>query len=153
MNVAKSLLLALLALPLVELVVFFLVAAVIGFGWAFILLVAGSFAGALLLRQAGGNHIARVRLAMAEGRFTSLTADSTGGLMLLAGILLLIPGFVTDIAALLLLLAPLRRLLLGVALRRRPPPRADGVVDLEPEQWRRVPDPVLPDRREDRREP
>jgi hypothetical protein len=26
----------------------------------------------------------------------------------------------------------------------------DGVVDLEPEQWHRVPDPELPDRRNDR---
>ena len=154
MNVAKSLLLALLALPVLELLVFFLVAAAIGFGWALLLLLAGSFAGILLLRHAGGSHIARVCLAMAEGRLTSLTADSTGGLILLSGILLLIPGFVTDVAALLLLLRPFRRFLFGSTFRRGPPPpRADGVLDLEPEQWRRVPDPRLPDRREDRREP
>jgi hypothetical protein len=28
-------------------------------------------------------------------------------------------------------------------------PQADGVVDLPPEQWRRVPDPSLPDKRDD----
>jgi hypothetical protein len=31
--------------------------------------------------------------------------------------------------------------------RRAPPGRADGVVDLEPEQWRRVDDPALPPHR------
>jgi hypothetical protein len=47
----------------------------------------------------------------------------------------------------LLLIAPLRRAL-GTWLRGgAAPPRGDGVVDLEPEQWRRVGDPVLPDRR------
>ena len=53
------------------------------------------------------------------------------------------------IAGLLLLIAPLRQAL-GTALRGGiKPPRGDGVVDLEPQQWRRVPDPELPDRRDE----
>ena len=148
MNVAKWLLLAVLALPLLELAAFVAVAAAIGFAWALVLVLTGSLAGALVLRHAGGNHIARVRVALAEGSFTTLEADSSGFLILLAGILLLIPGFITDIVGVLLLVAPLRRWLGGL-LGGAPPPRADGVVDLEPEQWRRVPDPALPDRRED----
>ena len=110
---------------------------------------AGSLAGALVLRHAGGSHIARVRVALGDGNFTSLQADSNGVLILLAGILLAIPGFIMDVAGLLLLIAPLRRAfgaLLGAAT---PPARTDGVVDLEPEQWRRVPDPTLPDRRQE----
>jgi len=115
----------------------------------------GSFAGILMLRHAGGSHIARIRVAMTEANFSALQADTTGGLILLAGILLLIPGFITDAIGLALLIAPLRRALLGLAgLRpsaaRRP---ADGVVDLEPEQWHRVPDPALSGRRDnDRRD-
>jgi len=151
MNVAKWLLLGLLGLPLAELAVFVAVAATIGFGWALILVLAASLTGALVLRHAGGNHIARVRVAMAEGSFTSLRADSTGGLVLLAGFLLLIPGFITDVAGLLLLLAPLRRALAAAFGGGKPPQRADGVVDLEPEQWHRVPDAALTDRREDER--
>lgn len=148
MNVAKWLMLALLALPLAELAAFIAVAATIGFAWALALVLAGSLAGALVLRHAGGSHIARVRVALGEGSFTALQADSSGFLVLLAGILLLIPGFITDIAGLLLLVAPLRQAL-GAWLRGgAPPPRRDGVVDLEPEQWRRVPDPALPDRRD-----
>lgn len=124
-------------------------AAIIGFAWALVLVLAGSLTGALILRHAGGNHIARVRVrvALSDGGVTALQADSSGFLVLLAGILLLIPGFITDIAGLLLLVTPLRQAL-GAWLRGdAPPPRRDGVIDLEPEQWRLVGDPALPDRR------
>jgi len=151
MNVAKWLLLALLALPFMELLVFVAVAEAIGFLWALLLVVTTSLAGAMLLRHAGGNHIARVRVALGEGSFSTLQADGLGTLTLLAGILLLIPGFITDVLGLLLLLAPLRRML-GALLGLKPPSaRPDGVVDLEPEQWHQVPDPALTDRRGDER--
>jgi UPF0716 protein FxsA len=152
MNVAKWLLLALLALPIMELVVFIAVAEAIGFLWAMTLVVATSLAGAMVLRQAGGNHIARVRVTMGEGGFSAMQADGPGTLTLLAGILLLIPGFITDVLGLLLLLAPLRRGLSALLGRVRPATRTDGVVDLEPEHWRQVPDPVLPDRRNNERD-
>jgi len=148
MNVAKWLLLALLALPLMELAAFVAVGAAIGFGWAFLLVLGTTLSGAMVLRHAGGNHIARVRVALNQGNLTALQADSQGGVLLLAGFLLLIPGFITDALAALLLLSALG----GIFGRRPPPPRADGVVDLEPEQWQRVPDPAL-DRRRDDTEP
>jgi UPF0716 protein FxsA len=140
MNVAKWLLLMLLALPFLELAVFVTVAAAIGFGWALSLVLAGSLLGAMMLRHAGGTHIARIRVALGEGRLTALQTDSSGGLLLLAGILLLIPGFITDIIAVLFLAAALRA-------SRAPAPNDDGIVDLTPEQWHQVPDPSLPDRR------
>jgi UPF0716 protein FxsA len=149
MNVAKWLLFAVLALPAMELAAFIAVAAAIGLLWALALVGATSFVGALILRHAGGNHIARVRVALGEGSFTALQTDSSGGLILIAGILLLIPGFITDALGLLLLLAPLRHGM-GAALRRGPTTGADGVVDLAPEQWHHVPDPELPDRRGER---
>jgi UPF0716 protein FxsA len=157
MNVAKNLLLvalmAVLLLPVMELAAFIAVAAQIGFLPALALIAAGSFAGVLILRHAGGNHIARVKVALGAGSFTALQADSRGGLVLLAGILLVIPGFITDALGLMFLIPPLRQAL-GAALRGgAPAQRTDGVVDLPPEQWRRVPDPQLPDRRADDREP
>jgi UPF0716 protein FxsA len=157
MNVAKWLLLAILALPVAELAVFIMVAASIGFGMALVLVLATSLAGGVVLRHAGGNHIARVRVAMTEGlnrgRFTAVQADSAGAATLFAGILLLIPGFITDVLALLVLIAPLRQALVARFAGVPPPRRADGVVDLEPEQWQRVPDPVLPDSRDGERKP
>ena len=146
MNVAKWLLLAFLALPLAELAVFIAVASSIGFAWALILLLGTSLAGGLVLRHAGGSHIARVRLALNQGSFTALQADSSGGLILLAGILLLIPGFITDTVGLMLLFTSLFR-------RGFPPPQPNGVVDLEPEQWRHVSGPMLPNRSEDVQKP
>lgn len=142
MNVAKWLLYAFLILPLAELAVFIAVAAGIGFLWALALIVTGSFAGALILRHAGGNHIARMRVVLGDGRFTALEADGAGTATLVAGFLLLIPGFITDVAALLVLIAPLRRALAGAV--RRGARQREGVVDLDREQWRRVPDPSLP---------
>jgi len=147
MNVAKWLLLMLLALPFLELAAFLAVAATIGFGWALVLVFAGSLAGALILRHAGGNHIARVRVALGEGSFTSLQADRDGGLILFAGILLLIPGFITDTLAVFLLVAALWRTM-GSDARSA---QNDGVVDLAPEQWHQVPDRSLPGRRNDDR--
>jgi UPF0716 protein FxsA len=150
MNVAKWLLLALLALPMAELVAFIVVAAVYGFLMALTLVIAGSLAGGLVLRYAGSNHIARVRVAMNEGlgqgRFTALQADSQSGILLIAGILLVIPGLITDFLGLLMLLAAFWRSLTGPSGGRTTPARDDGVVDLEPEQWHRVDDPALPGR-------
>jgi UPF0716 protein FxsA len=151
MNVAKYLLLALLLLPLAELAAFVAVAVAIGFLWAVGLVLATSLVGALLLRHGGGSHIARVRTAWDQGSFNALQADSTGGTVLLAGILLLIPGFITDLAGLLLLLGPLRRTLNAALGRGAPPAPADGIVDLAPEQWHHVPDPALPKRDENER--
>ena len=148
MIVAKWLLLGVLALPLLEAAVFIAVAAALGFFQALGLLILSCVAGLMILRHAGGNHIARIRTAMNQGvNFTALQADGSGMLILLAGILLLIPGFITDALGLLVLLVPLWRALNGALGGGAPPARTDGIVDLEPEQWRRVDDPVLPRRR------
>ncbi len=154
MNVAKWLVLGLLALPLAELAVFIAVAAAWGFVTALALLIGLSLAGGVILRRAGGNHVQRVRMAMRDGfsrqEFTALSADGTGGLTLLGGFLLAVPGLITGAIGLLVLLVPLWRGLSGAAVGRRPPPTGpDGVVDLEPEQWRRVEDPQLPGRERD----
>ncbi|HET7165534.1 MAG TPA: FxsA family protein [Pseudolabrys sp.] len=143
-NVAKYALLALLALPFLELAVFVAVTAMIGFGWALSLVAAGSTIGLLILRHAGGSHIARMRVALDQGSFTALQVDTSGGAILMGGILLLIPGFITDIAALCLLIPPLRHAMFGRVVA---PARNDGIVDLPPEQWHQVPDPSLPDQR------
>lgn len=144
MNVAKWLLLGILTLPFAELAVFAMVAVTIGLGWTLALLVGTTLAGIMILRHAGGNHIARVRVAMADGNISALRADRTGAHNLLGGILLVLPGFITDALGLLVLLGSL------VATLRRGPAQSspDGVIDLAPDQWRRVPDPRLPHRGE-----
>jgi UPF0716 protein FxsA len=153
MNVAIWLLIAVLALPLAEIVLFVLVAIWIGFLWALLAVVATSCAGALMLRMGGGSHVDRMKVVMGPQRVTALQSDSAGTMYLLAAILLLIPGFITDIVGLLLLITPLRRmlgaLLLKVFTAGSSRPR-DGVVDLDPDDWRQVPDAQLRDERDRR---
>ncbi len=149
MNVAKWVLSGLLMLPFLELAAFIAVAAAVGFGWALALILASSLAGALILRHAGGNHVARVRVAISQGSLTALQADGSGGLILLAGILLLIPGFITDAVGLVVLTASFWRRTFSVNAANA---RNDGVVDLAPEQWHQIPDPTLPDRHKDERD-
>ena len=150
MNVAKCLLFAVLALPFLELAAFIAVAAGrSALLWALALIGAGSFAGAMVLRHAGGNHIARVRVAMGDGGFTALQADG-------AGTAALSPGFCCD----------------SGVYHRRPgsfaahcrrcggcSPRSSAATPHDrattawsistPEQWHQVPDPALPRRRRD----
>jgi UPF0716 protein FxsA len=151
MSILRWLLLSLLLLPVMELAAFIAVAVAVGFASALGLILLGSFCGMLLLRHGGGGHIARVRAAVNGRSFTALEADGRGGLLILSGILLLIPGFITDALAIVLLILPaLRNAAEALGLRQPAPPRRspDGVLDLEPEQWHRVPDPRLPDQRD-----
>ena len=148
MNVAKWLLSLLLVLPLMELAAFIAVSAFIGFGWALGLVLAGSLAGALIIRRVGGNHVERLRVALGHGNFTVLRADSFGGLTLIAGILLFIPGFITDLLALLLVLPSLQRAA-AVVLDADAARRHSGVIDLAPEQWHQIQDPARPERPDD----
>src|ERR1051325_5237112 len=132
MNVAIWLLSAVLALPLAEIVVFVLVAAWIGFSWVALALVATSLTGAAMLRFSGGAHIARIRVVLSEERVAALKADSAGTMYLIAAILLLIPGFITDAVAILLLVPPLRRLAGALLLRSflsRQGKRHEDIVD------------------------
>lgn len=152
MNVAIWLLSAFLALPIAEIVAFVLVAAWIGFAWAALGILLTSLAGAAMLRHGGGGHIARMRVVMGSQRAAAFEADSAGTLYLLAAILLLIPGFITDLAGVVLLVPPLRRGI-GALLKRAAMPRAanDDVVDLDPRDWHRIPEPRLNDRRDGHR--
>lgn len=150
MTFFKWIAVSVLLLPVMELVAFIAVAVAIGFGPALGLIVLGSVCGLMLLRHGGGAHIARIRTAVNGRSFSALETDGPGGLVLLAGILLLIPGFITDAVALILLVFPAARGLAETLGLRQPPVRRspDGVLDLEPEQWHRVPDPRLPDERD-----
>jgi UPF0716 protein FxsA len=151
MNVAIWLLLAILALPAAEVVVFVLVALKTGFGPALLAVLATSFAGALMLRYAG-TKMSGIRVVLGPQRVTALEADRAGTMFLISGILLLIPGFITDAIGLLLLVAPLRRAIATLILRKMRPQAAadDGVVDLDREEWRPMPQDRLANRPESR---
>jgi UPF0716 protein FxsA len=101
--------------PLVEIAVFLQVAHWIGVFDTLALMLVISLGGAWIVKRQGVGTIARMRRELDAGRVpTGAMVD--GGMLMMAGLLLLIPGFVTDAFGLLLLLPPVRagvRLLLA----------------------------------------
>jgi UPF0716 protein FxsA len=137
---------AILLLPLAEIVVFILVAVVVGFGWAFLLMLATTLVGFLVLRRAGRGGIARFRVAVADTDVAGIQANTSGFLTVLAGLLLFLPGFLTDLIGVALLTGPVRRWC-GRSFRqwvRRRNPGDRSTIDLAPEEWAHLPDRELP---------
>jgi UPF0716 protein FxsA len=111
------LLLLFLLLPIVELFVFVQVAGSMGFGTALLVAIAATVVGVWLVKQQGLGVLRRANDKVARGE--SPTDEVVNGtLLLVAGVLLLAPGFVTGATGLLLLLPPVRAVLRGT-LRRR----------------------------------
>lgn len=112
---------ALLLVPVAEIVVAVQVAQAIG-GWrTFGLLVLGSLVGAWLVRREGVRAWRALRGSVRSGGLPSRELLD-GALILIGGALILFPGFLTDIVGFLLVLPftrPLVRAVLGRALARR----------------------------------
>jgi UPF0716 protein FxsA len=103
---------ALLVLAVVEVALFILVAKAIGLAWALALVIAASAVGGWLLRREGARGWRRFRDALDAGRPPG--REATDGLVGLVGALLLVvPGFLTDVAGLVLLTPPVRALSRG----------------------------------------
>jgi UPF0716 protein FxsA len=98
-----------LALPLLEIAGFVVVGRQVGALATVGLVLASSIAGALLLRHQGFSVMTRIRAEMDAGRDPSRQL-AHGAMIVLAAILLIIPGFITDIIGLLLFLPPIRDL-------------------------------------------
>ena len=109
--------LALLVVPLLEIGVFIEVGGRIGLWPTLVLIVATAIAGAALLRHQGLTTLARARESMASGRLP-IQEVVDGVCLLVAGALLLTPGFVTDAAGGLLLVPSARHLLQRWVLSR-----------------------------------
>jgi UPF0716 protein FxsA len=107
----------LILVPLVELAVLVQVASAIGVWNAIGLLLLISLVGAWIVKRQGMAVWRRAQLQITAGRVpTKEMAD--GVLLLLAGVLLLVPGYVTSVIGLLLLLPPVRALVRGVLVKR-----------------------------------
>ncbi len=103
--------------PLVELAVFIQFTHWIGALDTILLLLLVSAGGVLIVRHQGLGFYRRVRAQLRAGTVPGLELVD-GLLILIAGILLIIPGFVTDAIGLLLLIPPVRSGVRAV-LRRR----------------------------------
>lgn len=113
-----ALLVALLIIvPIVELAVILQVGQWLGVWETLALLLAISVAGAWLVKGQGLAVLRRIRMETAMGRLPGRSVVD-GALVLVAGILMLTPGFVTDAVGL-VLLVPATRVPLREAMLRR----------------------------------
>jgi UPF0716 protein FxsA len=115
-------LLVFVALPLAEIALLIKAGETIGFWPTVALLVAAAALGLAVIRVRGGTMVGRVFGAMGDGRLPfEPMLDSYA--VIVAGLLLIMPGFLSDAIALLLLIPPVRHALLRrtvpAAMRQR----------------------------------
>jgi UPF0716 protein FxsA len=93
----------------VEIVALVALGSAIGLGWTLLVLLAGSVLGLLLARREGVRAAQALAKALSDRKLAH--AELTDGLLVAgAGVLLFVPGLVTDLAGLLLLAPPVRAL-------------------------------------------
>lgn len=111
------LLLVFIAVPLMEIALLIKIGQAIGF-WATILIVIGTAAlGTWLLHSQGMETLRRVLTSMDEGK-PPVTPVLEGFVLLVAGLLLLTPGVLTDTLGFILLIPPVRQLIVRFGLNK-----------------------------------
>ncbi len=143
MPIGLLILLMLIGVPLLEIAVFIEVGSWIGVFPTIALTIATAMAGTVMLRMQGVTLLTRMRGEMDAGR-TPGEDLVQGALMVVASILLLIPGFVTDFIGLLLFVPPLRAAAARYVVARAnvtvvqaggARTRGGRVVDLDEDGW------------------
>ena len=117
-------LLLILLFPLAEIATFIFVGGAIGITRTLALVIASSAIGLIMLRDAGA--VTALKLQRRTANPAAILAE--GGARILAGLLLLIPGFLTDIAAGLILIPAIRRLALA-RVGKKAPASGQGTAD------------------------
>jgi UPF0716 protein FxsA len=129
----------LLAAPFVEIAVMVKVAEAIGTLNMIGLLLVISVAGVFIVRHQGTTAWRRIQVDLERGKVPGASLVD-GGLIMAAGVLLVIPGFVSDAFGLLLLLPPVRavarrwlrgRFQVRVTTHQTVGPRRDGTIDVD----------------------
>ena len=114
------------AIPLAELYFLIQVGSEIGALPTIGLTILTAFIGGFLVRMQGFAVLNRVRAASERGDVPALEMLD-GAMLLVAGLILLLPGFFTDAVGFLLLIPPLRRVLIARFVRLAPiHPHAGG---------------------------
>jgi UPF0716 protein FxsA len=118
MNIAQGVLLALLALPILEIYLLIQVGGLLGFIPTLFLLLGAASLGTYLLQTQGWSTWMRVQQSLARGE---LPADElvNGAVIVAGGALLLLPGFLSDVVGLLCLLPFTRRLIAAWLVKSR----------------------------------
>jgi UPF0716 protein FxsA len=142
MSLVKWGFIGLLALPAAEITVFIVVALTIGWLRALALFLATSLIGMIVLKQAGRTARERLRSELTRDGINAVHLESPGLATLIGGFLLVLPGFITDVAGALWFVPSIRRWA-GAAVGRHfgqgaQAQRGPAVIDLPPDQWRPI---------------
>ncbi|MEM0899376.1 MAG: FxsA family protein [Pseudomonadota bacterium] len=151
---------ALLAIPIAEIAMFILLGGAIGLWPTLAMIFVTAIIGSILLRVQGFGILNRIQSDLSQNRVPAREMVH-GVMIMIAGVLLLTPGFITDTLGFLLFVPPLRDA--GWAFLRsrikvvgpggttggfhREP--QDGTINLDPEDYTAEPDPSSPWRDED----
>lgn len=100
----------LLAWPLAEIAGFVVVGRALGLWWTLGLVIGTGLLGAFLMRQQGLHLLKKLSEQSQQGQIPASSVID-GAMIVVAGILLLLPGFVTDIIGIALFIPFVRRLL------------------------------------------
>lgn len=92
----------------IEISIFIKVASVLGVAMTLLLVIATSCLGAALIRRKGMQNLMAMQQKIALGESPAVEMIKSASL-LMAGFLLIIPGFFTDVLGLLLLLPPIQK--------------------------------------------
>jgi UPF0716 protein FxsA len=145
----RLILLALIAIPLIEIALFILIGQAIGLWPTLLGIIVIALLGSAIIRHQGLQLLAEIRATMGRGELPA-RALADGMLVCIAGVLMVTPGYFTDTIGLLLLVPPLRAALYGFLRRRMgiadgvPPGSADATgptgrprsIDLDEENFR-----------------
>jgi UPF0716 protein FxsA len=156
MSLVKWGFIGLFLLPLAEMAAFVAVAIAVGWIPAACLFLATSFLGLLILRRSGRSDLDRFRDAFRRDGLRAIHLESPGLGPMLGGILLVFPGFITDVLGASLLIPAVRRSLRGLIARSRETRRRQrdpSVVDLTPKEWHQVSEKPIKDGRPRKRIP
>ena len=127
MNAFQILLLLFLVIPVVEIYVLLQIGGVLGAVPTVGLVVLTALVGAALMRSQGFRTLSKVQGAMAAGEVPAVQLIE-GAFILVAGALLLTPGFVTDAIGFAFLFPPLRVAIIRAILSRQMRARTSGGV-------------------------
>jgi len=131
-TLSPRILLLFIVIPLAEIYVLLQVGHLIGALPTIGLVIVSALLGSALLRHQGMATLARIRDSMDQGRLPALELVE-GAVLLVAGALLLTPGFITSSIGLACMIPPVRsrlaRWIISHRMRQRPPPPGGGTQD------------------------
>lgn len=105
----RNFIISLLLLPLIELIIFLLAGNIIGITETLIIVIGTGILGGVLLNKQGLKAIRNVQVQLNQGIMPG-DAILDSFCVLVGGLLLLFPGFLTDIVGVIILFPPTRRI-------------------------------------------